>query len=512
MRRYLFIIIGVVCALGIGHSVLAATQTDITQDVYNNSAASCGSSYPISVFAGQWFVPSKANINGIAVGFNPYVSVAATNTVEIYNDVMQLVYSTTTKVSVTNGDNRFYDIMFGQTVQLPYSGQYQIKLTNYDMCNLKIRIGTANPYSHGYFSTNALNYDAVDMDFKTYYDASSTLLFSATTSVSVVDDSNLYSRHYPYLSIPDKNYCYITGTTTGCTVKFSHNTYASGAQLTWEATDATREVPNGIVLATSTLSSEPYTADTITIPYTATTTPYETYCVYIHNPDGVIEDRMQCGWAIYFVKNTDQILASCNGSYNIGTACSDIASSTGGFDDLRYGIECGIRKFSYWAFTRSDQSCIDMMTAMSQVYTVFPVNVYVAVKDDIYSLSQISTTTASSTFRIPLLLPTGTHGTMQDTGLSLLKNDTISSSSLGTVWADINDKLSYFIYFLGFIWLVAELIGVSDNIYDTGGEIYDGEKSTRTVKEIRGQRIKSPYLDKARIKRIKKQMKLGIYD
>jgi len=75
--------------------------------------------------------------------------------------------------------------------------------------------------------------------------------------------------------------------------------------------------------------------------------------------------------------------------------CADIATTTGWWDDVRYGIECGMRNVSCWAFVPASTTYDKFLTAQLMFQYSFPMNIYQAIKNGIVDLKATSTATTT---------------------------------------------------------------------------------------------------------------------
>jgi len=123
-------------------------------------------------------------------------------------------------------------------------------------------------------------------------------------------------------------------------------------------------------ISSSTLEQKLIMREYFTLPtQTTATTTY--YCIYIVG-ELLANDTQLCLTAVYWTDEDDLGLPV----YDIESACDDVATSTGDFwDDFRYGIECGIRKVVYWAFTPQPSSVQKFRENYETAKENFPVSV-----------------------------------------------------------------------------------------------------------------------------------------
>lgn len=325
---------------------------------------------------------------------------------------------------------------------------------------------TADSYANGgmyrIITNTAVNYD---LNFRVWY--SNDYPSSSTPQSEPYQHGQMdYVMHqYPYVYLNNEYYCNVG---VPCQIDFTHNGYANGHEIWFYRASTTGDsVPVPPALASTTLGLYAYGTSTISIPYTAGWDGLRVpMCAWIHDPFGYDIDRLQCGWEIWWFTESQKDwingITNCDGSYDINSACNTVSTSSGSYaDDFRYGIECAGRKTAYWLFTRSDASCTNLFKVMNSLNSKFPFNVYNQVKDNAYELANLANTATSSNFRIPLMLWQKNTGTLYDSGIDLFNYHIIASSSVGSVWSNMNDGLTKFIYFLGFIWFMTELVGIS---------------------------------------------------
>jgi hypothetical protein len=82
------------------------------------------------------------------------------------------------------------------------------------------------------------------------------------------------------------------------------------------------------------------------------------------------------------------------------SVCSDIATTSDGFwDGVRYGIECGFRKLTYWAFTVKPSTYVRLDNAKNDILQEIPFNLFAYTK----GVMEIASSTATSTFEMPIM-------------------------------------------------------------------------------------------------------------
>lgn len=159
--------------------------------------------------------------------------------------------------------------------------------------------------------------------------------------------------------------------------------------------------------------------DSITIAETATST-FE-----IDNENG----------DSYLTTSLDSELDNFYAQYDCKTICNDVSSSTGIFDEMRYGIECGGKKVLCWAFIPSRDSIKKGQTAMDGFKENFPLSLAYDVYDTIGT-----TSTSTMSLNIGELFPGST--TM------IVMSPTIASNWTESDWFQnsIYNPLKWIIY------------------------------------------------------------------
>lgn len=87
--------------------------------------------------------------------------------------------------------------------------------------------------------------------------------------------------------------------------------------------------------------------------------------------------------------------------------CKDVATSTGGLDDIRYGIECGFKKIVFWSFYPSQDSVKNLNGSFNNFKNEFPFSAYFGLIDTVKNSISTSTMTTNGTLKMPFINKTG---------------------------------------------------------------------------------------------------------
>jgi len=241
-----------------------------------------------------------------------------------------------------------------------------------------------------------------------------------------------------------------------CNISIYYNYLAVGSKANFIWDNGQSIFPEN---ASSTITLSP------TIPYedffviASTTAPTATntlpYCVYledvtIKNPlTGVnmISDIQKCGMEIVWLDEE---------SYDLGffdeDPCATVASSTGLFDDFRYGVECGFRRLVFWAFKPDINAVNSLTSSRDKLSNNFPFSIY-------SDLQNVVTTTldydsATSTATLGAIFDNDDYKTEQ---FSLFSTDKITSS-LGSAFTNyIYPFLKFLVWFACLVYIAYRL-------------------------------------------------------
>lgn len=163
-------------------------------------------------------------------------------------------------------------------------------------------------------------------------------------------------------------------------------------------------------------------------------------------------EKVACGFTNVWVNQEDYEMIE---GY-VGDVCDTVASSTGSFaDDMRYGVECGIRRIGYFFFTPSQNSIDKLSTINQTAETIFPYSLFVDAK----SVYENSSSTLDS-FDINFTQLTGIDGF--DNDIQLVGNGTVSW--LGDLWDKIYFLMETIIYVLAFFYFSSLIISWVKNV------------------------------------------------
>jgi hypothetical protein len=186
--------------------------------------------------------------------------------------------------------------------------------------------------------------------------------------------------------------------------------------------------------------------------------------------------------------------------YNIESACDDVATSTGSFaSDIRYGIECGIRKTLYWTFTPQTETKLKLQDSNESLKKNFPFNLYTDTRKIFSDIKDKTTATGTAIVMGDLIKwgDTQTQDTLNNT--VFFSNETISSGLSGA-WTTIYNSIISIIYTLLIFYILSDLLNLTigfgagsaklniDEIRSEKGErkkrIRKGEKKIKSVNKF----------------------------
>jgi len=165
-------------------------------------------------------------------------------------------------------------------------------------------------------------------------------------------------------------YCYYDATSSSCAVQFQYNRNVSGGYVYLVEPGG---FPPGfaswyLVHSNGGLNSNMEFPN----PGYATTTYYD---LFMDTPQGGYRlGTYEVEWTKYcdIGNNCPTLPNMINQSCN----CNLVASSSGLFDDLRYGVECGLIKAGCYMVTPSPNSFDYVLTQMDSIKQKFPLNLY----------------------------------------------------------------------------------------------------------------------------------------
>jgi len=247
--------------------------------------------------------------------------------------------------------------------------------------------------------------------------------YTAYSSVEIVE----LGPNQAYVEISDENYltaynkfCIVD---EDCALKFTYSYQAIGDSINIYSDIG--GFPSGSSLGSSTLAYYPNTSLRVEIPIaTSSTIKSEDFCVITTNDNYTI-----CGINVLWTIGDDD---DCDYVH----MCDDISSSTGIYDEFRYGIECGFRKSGCWAFNPDSYNYILLSEQIIELENSFPMTIFNQIRD---TVSEMNATT-SDDLVIPWKAGNIDLGTF------------IGTSTFLALGQDIFDKYDYLAS--TFIWII----------------------------------------------------------
>jgi len=169
----------------------------------------------------------------------------------------------------------------------------------------------------------------------------------------------------------------------------------------------------------------------------------EEYCLFLDKP-GTEIDKIYCDIEVEWMY--DNFLADNFTECQIDPCFGEVASSTGTFDDLRYGVECGLRKVAQWLTCPSDESVIAFGRAYNALQNEFPMSVY-----NQFERTMATDNSTSTAYVLDISPIMGTDQYNVEISTSTM------GGTIGTTWDRWRGYLGYFIYLLFFAYLFKRL-------------------------------------------------------
>ena len=231
------------------------------------------------------------------------------------------------------------------------------------------------------------------------------------------------------------NYCTINNT---CTLPFRYGYQSIGYDVYlvpdiegYKEPDHSTYLPRELINAN--ILKDYFLIDNETQPTT------NTYCLYLDRGDN---DSIYCGINVIWKDQADTMFYGYE--YDLDSACDDVATSTGGFDDFRYGFECGFRKVIYWSFTPHPSTVNRLQTAYTGLKKTFPFSLVYQITNEIDQAQDEITISATTTFNIPFIEKTAT-------GTQFISMPIVSSTSMPNLIGSDNNA-AYRMFFTGIFW------------------------------------------------------------
>jgi len=143
--------------------------------------------------------------------------------------------------------------------------------------------------------------------------------------------------------------------------------------------------------------------------------------------------------------------------YNQDHICDDVATSTGFFDDFRYGVECGIRKVGVWALVPSPAGVNLMNQELTKLNGNFPLSVYNQFKNALNNMYASTSTVAA----LPIRISTDSGlDSLNDLDLLPLK-DYDAQSVMYPLVSKIREIFVFIIWVFMFVYFLYRIISLS---------------------------------------------------
>jgi hypothetical protein len=289
-----------------------------------------------------------------------------------------------------------------------------------------------------------------DMRFRIYndtgYTPSGDITYNDTstenaTSTYVVDPG-LYMGECAYSPcVKLRNtpkYCYYDTPAIDCTLDFEYNGWVTAGTLAYAIQPTSGNTSNavGSILTGSTAGG--YDQIIVPNPGVASTSLYGLW-LEIPNYGGYRLSTYMVEWVKYGDIGTGTSL------YDIPCNCDNVATSTGIFDEFRYGIECGGHMLSCWLFQPSRNTTDKFSDAIFEMEAQFPINAVLQVKDIFVELN--ATTSATSTFVISGLAGQNNMDDLNGLDILPLSNYNINS----TIYPLVNKMREIMVFLIWFV-------------------------------------------------------------
>lgn len=289
----------------------------------------------------------------------------------------------------------FSDALMPANTKVAINGDYyfsQVAITHPEQAHTVIMYNGTGPNYYSYqrssTSTGEYSYSNNSAVFKTYYsDVYFNNLYFVVPDSSVTSYKDFQSWKITANAQPNtqQNYCYYNievcvGTTTSYSLGCDNQLIQNGDNQLVNIVK-TPILKNGVYLARARMYD--YCEATTTTLLASSTTSF-----IIDNTYGTDAN----------IQSETDLLSH---------ACDQIASSTGGFDDFRYGFECGARKAGIWAFYPSNESTDYLKTSFGIMKEKFPFSAYFGIIDTISGSIASSSTSTDGSLKMPMVDKTG---------------------------------------------------------------------------------------------------------
>jgi len=178
-------------------------------------------------------------------------------------------------------------------------------------------------------------------------------------------------------------------------------------------------------------------SDYLTFPIQTTAGDYE-YCLFLEHPTEASSSEYICGIKAHWsTMNTFWKQFDCN--------CNDVATSS----DFFWGIECGFRQFTCWAFQPATTTVAELALVMSKASNEFPTNIFI---NTYKTFEQVGT---SSSQLVPFLVPTewNTLETATTVGY-LIDPEAFAQQEHYSILTTVRTYIDKFIWFLFMVYII----------------------------------------------------------
>lgn len=266
-------------------------------------------------------------------------------------------------------NNEYYDLIPGATWEVipgQYYYYYFANLNQTDNFLVQFSLGATDWYPDGTMVAFG-TYPQYDLKFKTYSDSNYIPPTQPPTYTDTVTIDSTLMNWRSDINTVNYQMCFIGN---NCNLWFSFNDKTIGKKVYLVPDIQFKQEPY-YSLSSTTVSSAVNWQNYVIVPsqIEATTT---NYCLYLQ--DNIYGDLLRCSSKIEWISTTT--FDNLFNQFDIAHACDTVASSSGGFDDLRYGVECGARKLVFWAFIPSPEAIAYFSNNGKKIETVFPFNTY----------------------------------------------------------------------------------------------------------------------------------------
>jgi hypothetical protein len=124
------------------------------------------------------------------------------------------------------------------------------------------------------------------------------------------------------------------------------------------------------------------------------------YCLYMQ--DSIDGDILRCGTTIEWIASS-----SFGVSRFAKDPCAEVPLPDGAWDQLRYGVECGMKRIVFFIFNPDPATVQDFAANSGKLKKIFPFNTYYQLTDAVNAGISAGISATSSTFGIPFIDKSG---------------------------------------------------------------------------------------------------------